>query len=125
MPKTQEDFGDGGAFPEVMQAQYPLGMGKGSSRQGSGSTLALQVRDFGRVRSQWRSFCLQVDADGRVQYDAIARVGQKDKVVYTKLADQRGQFVDENDPTVQKPDDEAVTETTLKTRQALEKLTQV
>jgi len=28
IPKSQEDFGDGGAFPEISVAQYPRGMGK-------------------------------------------------------------------------------------------------
>ena len=60
-----------------------------------------------------------------MQWDAIARVGNENKIVYTKLADQRRRFVDESDPAVQKPDDESVAETTSKTRQALEKLTQV
>ena len=27
-PRTAEDFGDGGAFPEVHVAQYPLDLGK-------------------------------------------------------------------------------------------------
>lgn len=27
VPRNPEDFGDGGAFPEIHVAQYPLGMG--------------------------------------------------------------------------------------------------
>ena len=27
-PSTQHDFGDGGAYPEIAVAQYPLGMGR-------------------------------------------------------------------------------------------------
>jgi SNW domain-containing protein 1 len=66
-----------------------------------------------------------VDSEGKVQYDAIARVGHgKDKIIYTKLADMKGQFLDEQDDRIQKPDMDAIVETTEKTRQALEKLTQ-
>lgn len=28
VPRIDEDFGDGGAFPEIHMAQYPLGMGR-------------------------------------------------------------------------------------------------
>jgi len=53
-PRGQEDFGDGGAFPEVPVAQYPLDMGR--KNQSSSTALAVQV-----------------DAEGKVKYDAIAR----------------------------------------------------
>lgn len=65
-----QDFGDGGAFPECHIAQYPLGMGKGSSGEkgggGSSSSNALAV---------------QLDEKGKVKYDVLARQGHaKDKV---------------------------------------------
>jgi SNW domain-containing protein 1 len=53
-PREQEDFGDGGAFPEIPVAQYPLGMGQ----KGSSTSNALAI---------------QVNADGKVKYDAIAK----------------------------------------------------
>jgi SNW domain-containing protein 1 len=28
VPRALKDFGDGGAFPEIHSAQYPLNMGK-------------------------------------------------------------------------------------------------
>lgn len=57
-----QDFGDGGAFPEIHVAQYPLNMGKAEGKKNN--TLALQV-----------------DAEGKIRYDAIVRQGQhKDKV---------------------------------------------
>ena len=43
VPRAEADFGDGGAFPEIVQAQFPLGMGRQSTRVGSAHTLALQV----------------------------------------------------------------------------------
>lgn len=56
-----QDFGDGGAFPEVPVAQYPL--------------------EMGRKKKMSNSLAVQVDAEGKVKYDAIARQGQsKEKV---------------------------------------------
>ncbi|RYC59031.1 hypothetical protein CHU98_g7177 [Xylaria longipes] len=52
-PRTEEDFGDGGAFPEIPVVQTPPGFGKGS---GTSNALAIQV-----------------SAEGKVKYDAIAR----------------------------------------------------
>ena len=58
-----QDFGDGGAFPEIHMAQYPMNMGK-KKGQSSGEVVPLQV-----------------DAEGKVRYDSIAKLGQrKDKV---------------------------------------------
>lgn len=56
-----QDFGDGGAFPEIHVAQFPL--------------------EMGRKKMTCNSLAVQVDAEGKVKYDAIARQGQsKDKV---------------------------------------------
>ena len=56
-----QDFADGGAFPEVHVAQYPLGMGL---KKATSNSLAVQL-----------------DATGKVKYDVIARHGHaKDKV---------------------------------------------
>src|SRR5262245_38763450 len=47
-PRTAEDYGDGGAFPEVHVAQYPLDMG----RKGAPSTsnaLAMRVDNEGKT----------------------------------------------------------------------------
>lgn len=100
-------FSDGGAFPEIHVAQYPLGMGQ----KGNSSTS--------------NALPIQLDAEGRVKYDAIARQGHsKDKIVYSKLTDLLpAEVVAENDPTLQKPNDEEIEETTERTRQALQKLT--
>jgi SNW domain-containing protein 1 len=50
--RFSEDFGDGGAFPEIHVAQYPLDMG----RKTKASTAVVP---------------LQTDSEGRVRYDAI------------------------------------------------------
>lgn len=71
VPRKQEDFGDGGAFPEVHVAQYPLDMGRPDRESGAGKTL-----------------CVTVDADGEVNYDAIVRQGSnRDKIVASSHAD--------------------------------------
>lgn len=59
-----QDFGDGGAFPEIHVAQFPL--------------------EMGRKKVTCNSLAVQVDAEGKIKYDAIARQGQsKDKVYRT------------------------------------------
>ncbi|XP_038075195.1 SNW domain-containing protein 1-like [Patiria miniata] len=106
VPRTPMDFGDGGAYPEIPVAQFPMDMGR---KPGKGNAIAKSV-----------------DAEGRVKYDALARLGHgKDKVVHSKPQDLvPTQITNENDPDVQKPDEEEIEDTTEKTRQALEKLVQ-
>uniref|UniRef100_A0A665VZZ5 SNW domain-containing protein 1 n=1 Tax=Echeneis naucrates TaxID=173247 RepID=A0A665VZZ5_ECHNA len=103
VPRSLEDFADGGAFPEIHVAQFPLEMGR---RKKTSNALAVQV-----------------DAEGKIKYDAIARQGQgKDKVVFSKYTDLLPKEVlNEDTPELQKPDEEAVKELTEKTRLALEK----
>lgn len=63
VPRSQEDFGDGGAFPEITVAQYPLDMG----RKGQESTS--------------NALAIQLDNQGKIKYDVLARQGHsKDKV---------------------------------------------
>ena len=63
VPLFFQDFGDGGAFPEITMAQYPLDMGRPNSKSTS------------------NALAVQLDADGRVKYDVLARQGHhKDKV---------------------------------------------
>ncbi|XP_042602330.1 SNW domain-containing protein 1 [Cyprinus carpio] len=103
VPRSLEDFGDGGAFPEIHVAQFPL--------------------EMGRKKRTSNALAVQVDAEGKIKYDAIARQGQnKDKVIFSKYTDMLPKEVlNEDDPELQKPDEEAVQELTEKTRSALEK----
>ncbi|KAH0513096.1 SNW domain-containing protein 1 [Microtus ochrogaster] len=103
IPRLFEDFGDGGAFPEIHVAQYPL--------------------DMGRKKKMSNALAIQVDPEGRIKYDAIARQGQsKDKVIYSKYADLvPKEVMNADDPDLQRPDEEAIKEITEKTRVALEK----
>ncbi|CAH0556648.1 unnamed protein product [Brassicogethes aeneus] len=107
VPRVVTDYGDGGAFPEIHVAQYPLEMGR-KNKESTSNALAVQL-----------------GADGKVKYDAIARQGHaKDKIVYSKLSDLLPvEVMDENDPTLEKPDQEEVDDITERTRQALMKIT--
>ncbi|KAL5249794.1 hypothetical protein ACHWQZ_G018571 [Mnemiopsis leidyi] len=101
-PRIPSDFGDGGAFPEIHFSQYPLNMG-------------LEDRD-----SNTKVIAMQVDAQGKVKYDALVRQGHgKDRIIYSKPSD----LLPKTDGMdLDKPDEEAVKKTTEDTRNALEKL---
>ncbi|KAF4635541.1 hypothetical protein G7Y89_g2549 [Cudoniella acicularis] len=105
-PRGQEDFGDGGAFPEIPVAQYPLDMGRKS--QSSSNALAVQV-----------------DAEGKVKYDAIARQGHNDKrIVHASFKDliPLRQRADAGDINLDRPSEEEVAASTERTKEALAKL---
>ncbi|CAG9789983.1 unnamed protein product [Diatraea saccharalis] len=107
VPRAEEDFGDGGAFPEIHVAQYPLGMGA-RGKESTSNALAVQL-----------------DEAGRVKYSAIARQGHSaDKIIYSKLTDLLpSEVLAEDDPSLQKPDEDEIQDITEKTKLALEKLT--
>jgi len=70
VPLEVEDYGDGGAFPEIHSVQYPLYMGSKDKRAEKGVV------------------SLEVDANGAVKYDKILRQGmRKDVVMYSKYQD--------------------------------------
>ena len=61
-----QDFGDGGAYPEIHVAQYPLMMGKQKTSSNALTTT--------------------LDAEGKIRYDIIAKQGHgKDKVCFVRL----------------------------------------
>lgn len=98
-----EDYGDGGAFPEILVAQYPLDMG----RKSSSSSNALAV---------------QVDGEGKVKYDAIARQGHSDKrIVHASFKDliPLRQRADGGEISLDRPSEEEVVAQTEKTKNAL------
>uniref|UniRef100_G1PZA2 SNW domain-containing protein 1 n=1 Tax=Myotis lucifugus TaxID=59463 RepID=G1PZA2_MYOLU len=102
VPRLVEDFGGGGAFPEIHVAQYPL--------------------DMGRKKQMSNALAIQVDAEGKIEYHAIARQGQsKNKVIFSKYTDQvPKEVMNADDSDLQRPDEEAITEITEKTRVSLE-----
>jgi len=104
VPRRPEDFGDGGAFPEIMVAQYPLGMGREKKLEKSN---ALPVT---------------MDENGKIKFDKLLRQGQpKDKVIHA-TPDQlmAKQIKHEDDPDLMRPDEEKLREIADKTRAALE-----
>lgn len=101
-PRGQEDFGDGGAFPEIPIAQYPLSMGKES---GTSNALAIQV-----------------DAAGKVKYDAIARQGHGEgRIVHSSFKDliPLRQRADAGEINLERPSEQEVEETKERTAKAL------
>ncbi|KAF2101415.1 hypothetical protein NA57DRAFT_72858 [Rhizodiscina lignyota] len=107
-PRSQEDYGDGGAFPEVPVAQYPLDMGRKTT--GSSNSLALQVDDAGKLK-----------------YDAIARRGHDEKrgaLVQASFKDliPLRQRADVGEISLERPSEEEITDTKERTQMALAKL---
>jgi SNW domain-containing protein 1 len=102
MPINPEDFGDGGAFPEIHIVQYPLDMG----RPGVKSTAVIAVN---------------VDEKGQVSYDAIVKQGgNANKIVQTSLDDIKEKKSDASKIVL--PDEKEELETSEKTKAALESL---
>ncbi|KAI9847959.1 MAG: mRNA splicing protein [Sclerophora amabilis] len=102
-PRSAEDYGDGGAFPEIPVAQYPLDMGRKSA-------------------SKSNALALQVDVEGKVKYDAIARQGHNDKrIVHASFKDliPLRQRADVGELSLDRPSEEEVAAQTEKTKNAL------
>jgi SNW domain-containing protein 1 len=102
-PRTAADFGDGGAFPEVPIAQYPLEMGKASS-------------------SNNNQIAVQVDAEGKVDYTALARQGHTaDRVIHASFKDliPLRNRANAGEISLARPSEEEVAATTEKTKNAL------
>ena len=104
IPLDVEDFGDGGAFPEIHVVQYPLNMGK----PGMKSTAVVAV---------------DVDENGQIRYDAIVKQGtNRNKIVQTSIADMKEKKGDA--VSLALPSMEEEIEVTNKTKLALEALVQ-
>jgi SNW domain-containing protein 1 len=108
IPRNESDFGDGGSFPEIHVAQYPLGLGRPDSGGKKSNALALQT-----------------DSTGKVKYDIIARQGHsKDKIIYSNINQLLpAELLSEDAPELQRPSEEEINDITEATRRALEKLT--
>ncbi|KAI9375942.1 Pre-mRNA-processing protein 45 [Aspergillus egyptiacus] len=106
-PRAPEDFGDGGAFPEILVAQYPLDMG----RKGT--------------QSKSNALTVQVDAEGKVKYDAIARRGHSDdRIIHASFKDliPLRQRVDMGEVSLDRPSEDEVQAQMEKTKNALASL---
>ncbi|KAK4104901.1 hypothetical protein N658DRAFT_493001 [Parathielavia hyrcaniae] len=101
-PRAPEDFGDGGAFPEIPVAQYPWGKDDKSSKS--------------------NALVVQVDAEGKVDYSAIARQGHSsDRVIHASFKDliPLRQRAEAGDLDLSRPSQEQVAETAERTKNAL------
>jgi len=102
-PRSAEDFGDGGAFPEIPVAQYPLDMGRKST-------------------SSSNALAIQVDAEGKIAYDAIAKRGHSaGRIVQASFKDliPLRQRADVGEISLARPSEEEVAATKEKTQNAL------
>lgn len=72
VPRRADDFNDGGAYPEIHVAQFPLDMGRSSSTDGMGQAKGT------------KTLAVTVNSEGHVNYDAIVKQGaNRDKLVYS------------------------------------------
>jgi SNW domain-containing protein 1 len=103
LPKRAEDFGDGGAFPEIHVLQYPLDMG----RPGTKSSALVSV---------------DVDEHGKVRYDAIVKTqgANSTKIVRSSISDVKGGAAAED--KVALPGQDEAAETARRTHEALQAL---
>ena len=120
IPRSLDDYGDGGSFPEISIAQYPLEMGKKKSviafRWGICTNAAKTTSNALQV---------QVDERGNIQYDAIVRQGHDaNRIIHTSMKDlvPLRQRVDVGEISLDRPSEEQVISTAERTRQALEKI---
>lgn len=106
VPRKPEDFEDGGAFPEIHIAQYPLGMGKIVDIQGNSMQNSSIVP-------------LKTDSKGNVRYDSIVQYGHSENhIVHSSPIDSFGrQYADEE---LERPDEEEEKRIAEATKKALQ-----
>ncbi|KAL6984752.1 hypothetical protein U1Q18_018134 [Sarracenia purpurea var. burkii] len=108
-PSKPEDFGDGGAFPEIHYAQYPIGMGRKTDAKPGQKTLPVTV-----------------DEHGNVTFDAIVRQNENaSKIVYSQHRDLVPKILknvkEEEEQDLEELEKE-IEETTQQTKAELEKI---
>lgn len=102
MPLSEEDFADGGAYPEIHIVQYPLNMGK----PGVKSTALIPVL---------------LDDNGKIRTDLIVKQGgNKNKLVQSQMSDIKEKKG--NADKLALPEEKEEHATAEKTRLALEML---
>ncbi|GMH13287.1 hypothetical protein Nepgr_015128 [Nepenthes gracilis] len=110
VPRRPEDFGDGGSFPEIHIAQYPLGMGRKDAKPG---TKILPVT---------------VDSQGNVAFDAIVKQNENaSKIVYSQHKDLVPKILkaEERQDEESEVEQKEIEETMMATKAALEKIVNV
>ena len=116
VPRSLEDFDDGGAFPEIHVAQYPRHMGNPHLKK-QGTTGGSHINS-----SSSRAIVnVEVDRDGEISYDMIVKGGtNSDKKVFSRHEDLIGGPPKEEDIAL--PDEETEDEAVQRTQLALQKL---
>jgi len=98
VPRELADYGDGGAYPEIMVAQFPLDMGRKDGPK-AGTILPITL-----------------DAKGKVQYDQILRQGQsKDKIIHSTYDSLVPVQITGDDPKRELPSEAEIKKATEKT----------
>lgn len=104
VPKKPEDFGDGGAFPEIHIPQFPLSMGRPDDAGRGTKTLALTM-----------------DGKGETNYDAVAKQAQNAK---KHVHSSHGELIPKPELTgrdaLERPTEEEEEETRRETMEALQ-----
>ncbi|MEW5312366.1 MAG: hypothetical protein WDW38_004007 [Sanguina aurantia] len=111
VPRRADDYNDGGAYPEIHVAQFPLDMGRSSSTDGMGQAKGS------------KTLAVTVNAEGQVNYDAIVKQGaNRDKLVYSdhKALVPKVDLLSKE--ALAKPDQEEVDKTAQETMAALQKV---
>jgi SNW domain-containing protein 1 len=106
IPQTEKDFGDGGAFPEIHIAQYPLGMGR---KKSAGAEIS-------------ETLPLETDETGEIRYDLVLRKGTNmadNKTIHSSVKSLTAQ---DYDLVPARPEVEEQEMTKKKTQQAIEKI---
>ncbi|OZJ04564.1 hypothetical protein BZG36_02707 [Bifiguratus adelaidae] len=112
-PRTLDDYGNGGAFPEIHTAQYPLDMGRAKTK--------------GSAPTQGGALTLEVDGEGNIKYDKIARQGHEDdKIIQSQFKDivplRERADINDDEESNDRPDEETVMSTAERTRLALQSI---
>eukprot|EP01047_Picozoa_sp_COSAG01_P018804 COSAG01_NODE_1027_length_12036_cov_4.718857_5_plen_517_part_00 len=108
VPRTVDDFGDGGAFPEVHVAQYPLNMGRKRDKRS-------------------KTVGMTVDKDGKANFQAIVMAGgQGGSSRPGTTVHARYQDLVPKDPgqegDLSRPDDKDLADTAQETQAAMDKI---
>lgn len=84
VPRSVEDFGDGGAFPEIHAAQFPLDMGRPAKKKagaGSGSGAGVGgISGLGNNSGSTAIVAVDVDETGKVRPDLFTSLSFRESV---------------------------------------------
>jgi len=111
VPRTKEDFGDGGAFPEIHVMQYPLDMGRRQKRATGALVPVASASGSAVVPASSSSTAVvpvSVGSDGQVAWDAVVRQGHASgTIVHTGYDAMSGRESSKLDLAKPSPDEEA------------------